>query len=124
MRHTDFSAGMVADPSTDFAHWLAQQAQRVEAVLHEWLPASLPAHEARPDEPATLHDAMRYAVLGGGKRVRAALVYAAAHACLKPVCPKHGTPGSSTHAGNTTLSLAQHTALNRCAAAVTGHRWR
>lgn len=31
--------------------------------------------------PARLHEAMRYAVLGGGKRVRAALVYAAGQAC-------------------------------------------
>src|SRR3546814_18249499 len=31
--------------------------------------------------PARLHEAMRYAVLGGGKRIRAALVYAAGQAC-------------------------------------------
>ncbi len=38
------------------------------------LAARLPAVTA---SPARLHEAMRYAVLGGGKRVRAALVYAA-----------------------------------------------
>jgi farnesyl diphosphate synthase len=32
--------------------------------------------------PARLHEAMRYAVLGGGKRVRAALVYAAGYGCV------------------------------------------
>ncbi|MFU8897016.1 MAG: polyprenyl synthetase family protein [Gammaproteobacteria bacterium] len=41
---------------------------RVEGWLEHWLPD--PA-----TEPRRLHDAMRYAVLGGGKRVRPALVY-------------------------------------------------
>src|SRR5256885_15853488 len=31
-------------------------------------------------KPARLHDAMRYATLGGGKRLRAALVYASGEA--------------------------------------------
>src|SRR5690606_4886569 len=57
-----------------FADWLHERAQHIEAVLDECLP---PADAL----PARLHDAMRYAVLGGGKRVRAALVYAAGHAC-------------------------------------------
>jgi farnesyl diphosphate synthase len=42
----------------------------MESVLAEWLP---PAHIA----PQRLHDAMRYAVLGGGKRVRPLLAFAA-----------------------------------------------
>lgn len=42
----------------------------MESLLAEWLP---PAHIA----PRRLHDAMRYAVLGGGKRVRPLLVFAA-----------------------------------------------
>lgn len=42
---------------------------RVEAALERWLPG--------PDvEPVNLHRAMRYSVLGGGKRVRPVLVYA------------------------------------------------
>ncbi|SAI74233.1 geranyltranstransferase [Bordetella ansorpii] len=57
-----------------FADWLQECAEHVEHVLDELLPAAGTA-------PARLHDAMRYAVLGGGKRVRAALVYAAGHAC-------------------------------------------
>lgn len=46
----------------------------MESVLAEWLP---PAHIA----PQRLHDAMRYAVLGGGKRVRPLLAFAAGEVC-------------------------------------------
>lgn len=46
----------------------------MESVLAEWLP---PAHIA----PRRLHDAMRYAVLGGGKRVRPLLAFAAGEVC-------------------------------------------
>ena len=42
----------------------------MESVLADWLP---PAHIA----PQRLHEAMRYAVLGGGKRVRPLLAFAA-----------------------------------------------
>ncbi|MFA5521882.1 MAG: polyprenyl synthetase family protein [Castellaniella sp.] len=53
-----------------FAAWLDERVDRVEGVLAHHLPraAVVPAH---------LHEAMRYAVLGGGKRIRASLVYAA-----------------------------------------------
>jgi len=57
-----------------FADWLHECAAQVEHVLDELLPTADTA-------PARLHEAMRYAVLGGGKRVRAALVYAAGQAC-------------------------------------------
>lgn len=43
--------------------------QRIESVLDRLLP---PAHE----QPGRLHEAMRYSVLGGGKRIRPRLVYA------------------------------------------------
>ncbi len=46
---------------------------RVEGALAHWLPAAAIA-------PQRLHQAMRYAVLGGGKRVRPVLVYAAGRA--------------------------------------------
>jgi farnesyl diphosphate synthase len=61
-------------PAVDFSVWLAERAQHVELVLARVLP---------PEDalPARLHRAMRYSVLGGGKRVRAALVFAAARAC-------------------------------------------
>jgi geranylgeranyl pyrophosphate synthase len=42
---------------------------RVEAALDQWLPAA-------EVEPVTLHRAMRYASLGGGKRIRPVLLYA------------------------------------------------
>jgi farnesyl diphosphate synthase len=57
-----------------FAEWLAGRAQHIETVLAEQMPDT-------EDVPMRLHEAMRYAVLGGGKRVRAALVYAAGQAC-------------------------------------------
>jgi farnesyl diphosphate synthase len=61
-------------PAVEFSAWLSERAQHVEQVLARVLP-----HEEAV--PARLHRAMRYSVLGGGKRVRAALVFAAAHAC-------------------------------------------
>jgi geranylgeranyl pyrophosphate synthase len=57
----------------DFSAQLALWQQRIEQQLG----ARLPSSDA---EPARLHQAMRYAVLGGGKRVRPALVYATAAA--------------------------------------------
>jgi farnesyl diphosphate synthase len=55
---------------TDFAAWMQGCQTRMESVLAEWLP---PPHIA----PQRLHEAMRYAVLGGGKRVRPLLAFAA-----------------------------------------------
>jgi farnesyl diphosphate synthase len=53
--------------------YLAQCRQRVEAALEQRLtPPGVP--------PARLHEAMRYAVLGPGKRVRPVLVYATGQA--------------------------------------------
>lgn len=46
---------------------------RVEQTLDRWLPAA-------SLHPIRLHEAMRYAVLGGGKRVRPVLVYATGRA--------------------------------------------
>ena len=60
--------------AVDFSVWLAERAQHVEQVLARVLPPEAAL-------PARLHRAMRYSVLGGGKRVRAALVFAAARAC-------------------------------------------
>jgi geranylgeranyl pyrophosphate synthase len=54
--------------------FLAESAARIDAYLDRILP---PASEP----PAPLHEAMRYAVYSGGKRLRPALVFAAAHAC-------------------------------------------
>jgi len=54
---------------TPFAGWMAGVQAQVEDALSDFLPA---AHLV----PAKLHEAMRYTVLGGGKRVRPLLVYA------------------------------------------------
>lgn len=61
---------MMNDFTLAFPQWLAQAVLQVEQQLDKQLP---PLQE----HPSILHDAMRYAVLGSGKRVRAALVYAA-----------------------------------------------
>jgi len=55
---------------TDFQNWMLNIQSRMELVLNKLLP---PADIA----PQRLHQAMRYAVLGGGKRVRALLTHAA-----------------------------------------------
>ena len=54
----------------DFQDWSREVAGRVESALERLLPSPRIA-------PARLHDAMRYSTLGGGKRVRAMLVFAA-----------------------------------------------
>ncbi len=56
--------------ATDFKTWRNASQTRVENALNQWLPAAT-------IHPARLHAAMRYAVLGGGKRMRPLLVYAA-----------------------------------------------
>ena len=55
----------------DFDTWSLGELDAVEAALDAWVPA---------DAPAGLGDAMRYAVLDGGKRLRPLLVLAAAEA--------------------------------------------
>ncbi|MDR3086639.1 MAG: polyprenyl synthetase family protein [Azoarcus sp.] len=54
----------------NFTDWSTYIQQRTETALQ----AALPAADLAPDR---LHEAMRYAVLGSGKRVRALLVHAA-----------------------------------------------
>lgn len=58
----------------DFLNWAKEKQVHIEYVLNEILPASTL-------DPQTLHSAMRYSTLGGGKRVRALLCYAAAELC-------------------------------------------
>ena len=59
--------------ATDFADWMRLRQERMEAVLEGLLPAASVV-------PFRLHEAMRYAVLGGGKRVRPLLAFAAGEA--------------------------------------------
>lgn len=61
----------MSTPAFVFDHWAAAHQQRVEEALVRTLPGN-------GILPERLHEAMRYAVLGGGKRVRALLSYAAA----------------------------------------------
>lgn len=53
-----------------FEQWMRSVLDRVEGALEQYLPSD-------STEPARLHEAMRYAVLGGGKRVRPLLCHAA-----------------------------------------------
>ena len=61
------------DPDVAFAVWSSERARRVEGVLEHAL-------SPREESSAELYRAMRYAVLGGGKRMRALLAYAAGEA--------------------------------------------
>jgi len=54
--------------------FLDENLARIDAYLDRVLPRA-----SEPPEP--LHEGMRYAVFSGGKRLRPALVFAAAHAC-------------------------------------------
>jgi len=81
--------------NTGFDDWLDACVAQVQQALDTALPADNAA-------PARLHQAMRYAALGPGKRIRAALVYAAGEAAL----------------GSSAPNSAQTIALNHAAAAV------
>ena len=78
------TAPMPADAGFDLDAWVAQRLHQVEQALSLWV-----ASEA----PAGLGEAMRYAVLDGGKRLRPLLVLAASeavsgqhHAALRAAC--------------------------------------
>lgn len=83
-------------PGSDFDKWLLDIVEQNTAVLGDLLP------EIQENTNHRLHEAMRYAALGPGKRIRAALVYAA------------GLASSP----NTSLSSSQSLALDGAAAAV------
>ena len=55
---------------SDFSAWMSAIQQDVEAHLNKILPGA-------EVSPKRLHEAMRYSVLGGGKRIRALLTFAA-----------------------------------------------
>ena len=57
-----------------FRDWTAQCLTQVEAALSDWVPLSA---------PAGLGEAMRYAVLDGGKRLRP-LPWPVRSMCLRP----------------------------------------
>jgi farnesyl diphosphate synthase len=68
----------VIDTGLDLEARLALCSDRVEQQLGRWLP-SLDA------SPRRLHEAMRYAAMGGGKRIRPSLVYLTGEAIGVPV---------------------------------------
>ena len=70
------TAPTVSTPSFDLSTWSAQHLQRVEQALAQWID---------PHAPANLGQAMRYAVLGAGKRLRPLLVLAACEAVGGPL---------------------------------------
>ena len=62
------------ESTADFNAWASDMQMRMESVLAVNMPlASI--------SPMRLHEAMRYSTLGGGKRVRALLAYAAGEFC-------------------------------------------
>jgi farnesyl diphosphate synthase len=63
--------------SPGFKDRIPEYSARIEKVLDRWLP---PAEKI----PQRLHSAMRYAVLGGGKRLRPLLIYATGEALGLP----------------------------------------
>lgn len=68
------SLDMLNQAAPDFSAWAMSKQAHIEQLLGQTLPAS-------NITPNTLHNAMRYSALGGGKRVRALLCYAAAEMC-------------------------------------------
>ena len=60
------------------AEYLAERRRIIDRALEENLPAA-------ETQPASIHEAMRYAVLGGGKRIRPILAIAAAKLGYSPV---------------------------------------
>jgi geranylgeranyl pyrophosphate synthase len=74
MRREDYDLAPMTDPATaPITAYLERWAPKVEARLD----ALLPSADA---DPAVIHEAMRYSVLAGGKRLRPALVLLGARA--------------------------------------------
>lgn len=82
----------INDSSLAFDAWLKKAVDTVQNLLDVALPAT-------DEEPSILHEAMRYASLGQGKRVRAALVYAAGLACNTQSQLDGGLQQALSHAG-------------------------
>lgn len=65
-------------PSLNLQEYIKQRRALIEQALQEWLPSS-------HDEPKLVHEAMRYAVLSGGKRLRPVLTLAVSDVAGRPV---------------------------------------
>lgn len=97
----------MSEASPDFAAWVGASQEAVEAALALWVSeqsVSAPSHHA----PADLVQAMRYAVLDGGKRLRPLLVLGTSESVSQ-----------ASQAGQTdTAAAAVRTAALRAACAV------
>jgi farnesyl diphosphate synthase len=90
---TEVSQVTVAESvAFDLAVWSRQHLQNVELALQRWVTADAPL-DSNHGAPGALVDAMRYAVLDGGKRLRPLLVLASCeavngnrHAALRAAC--------------------------------------
>ena len=78
-RVTPYDHAVKDDTGFDLARWSTAHLARVEDALTRWVTADVPAGQAH-GAPADLVQAMRYAVLDGGKRLRPLLVLAACEA--------------------------------------------
>ena len=83
-------------PAFDLRAWSAAHLRSVEQALSRWVAAdaTLAASEGAP---VALVEAMRYAVLDGGKRLRPLLVMAAFEAVTGDDQPKQSSPWAQTH---------------------------
>jgi farnesyl diphosphate synthase len=77
----------INEQTADFNAWAADMQVRMENVLEINMPLATVS-------PMRLHEAMRYSTLGGGKRVRALLAYAAGDFCGAEL-EKIDTPAAS-----------------------------
>ena len=68
---------MTPDTALPFVDWMQSTQSRMEQTLDRLLPSATSI-------PARLHEAMRYASLGGGKRVRPLLAFAAGELTAAP----------------------------------------
>ncbi|MGK2856109.1 MAG: polyprenyl synthetase family protein [Thermoanaerobaculia bacterium] len=65
---------MTDTPTIGTADWIGRNRALVERALEDFLPRA-------DTPPAVIHEAMRYSVMAGGKRIRPILAIAAAEAC-------------------------------------------
>ena len=82
------------NPDLAWAVWCSERQRRIEDVLESTLPAA-------DRMPVALSRAMRYAVLGGGKRMRPLLAYAAGEVAaddMEAAVAAAGLQGRDLHA--------------------------
>ena len=65
---------MGTDVTFNLSKYMRNRGQKVDQALDKYLPSS-------KTKPATIHQAMRYSLFAGGKRIRPILTIAAAEAC-------------------------------------------